>query len=67
MSIETTLHVGRSFTGHPIEDSCPCPKAECGLVPIAQASAECDQHGFYTGKTIRQGHPAANCPGVANE
>jgi hypothetical protein len=56
-----SFHIGRTWSGHPIEDDCPCPKAPCGLVETR--APECDQHTFT--KTMRQGHPAADCPGVA--
>ncbi|MGW3847152.1 hypothetical protein [Streptomyces fagopyri] len=52
-------HFGRAWTGHDIEDNCPCTKAPCGLV--AEPSAECTEH---TGtKSTRQSHPADACPG----
>lgn len=56
-------HIGRSWDGHAIEDECPCPKAPCGLVVQETASEECDQHPLSAGRTIRQGHPAGQCPG----
>lgn len=54
-------HVGRSWTGHDIEDVCPCPKAPCGLA-IFNGDPDCPQHGFRAAKTIRQGHDAIDCP-----
>lgn len=56
------FHIGRSFTGHHIEDGCPCPKGLCGLA-IAGADPECPEHWFGAAKTIRQGHAAEDCPG----
>lgn len=54
-------HVGRAFTGHDVEDECPCPKEPCQLVNLADAHPDCAQH---TGtKTIRQAHLASQCPG----
>ncbi|MFJ5638686.1 hypothetical protein [Streptomyces sp. NPDC093223] len=54
-------HFGRSWTGHAIEDNCPCAKAPCGLV--AQPSDECTEH--RPTKSTRQSHPADACPGPA--
>lgn len=57
-----TLHVGRSWwPAHPIEDECPCPKAPCGLVPIASADPSCDQHAPARAKSLRELHAAAHC------
>lgn len=53
-------HVGRSFTDHPIEDECVCEKAPCGLVIFGREHPDCQQHTAF--KTIRQSHPAAECP-----
>lgn len=53
-------HIGRSWSGTPIEDECPCPKADCGLVVWGQTDPECEQH--QPTKTIRQGHDAEDCP-----
>ncbi|MFI7191438.1 hypothetical protein ACIBQ0_17025 [Nocardia nova] len=52
-------HVGRSFSGHPLEDECPCPKEPCGLVRLENAHPDCEQH---PNKTLRQGHRADQCP-----
>lgn len=60
-----TLHVGRSFTDHRLEDdpACPCPKAPCGLVILEQASRECPNgHHPDTARTLRQTHYAFECP-----
>jgi hypothetical protein len=58
-----TLHIGRSWRelGHPLEDECPCPKAECGLVISDQVVEECLQHPWGRAKTMRQGHDAEAC------
>ncbi|WP_052479933.1 hypothetical protein [Streptomyces sp. NBRC 110035] len=63
----TTTHIGRSFLGMrpDIEDSCPCPKAPCGLVIADEASPECGQHHWSAAKTMRQSHPADECPAEA--
>lgn len=55
------MHVGRSWTGHRIEDECGCPQHECGLVT---PKATCREHGFSHAKTIRQAHPSDHCPGT---
>jgi hypothetical protein len=60
---EGPWHMGRSFYGHPLEDECPCPQEECGLVHSRKVDPECPQHGFKAAKTIRQGHPVDECPG----
>jgi hypothetical protein len=61
----STLHIGRSWTGHDLEDTCPCPKTPCGLVATDATSPDCTQHTI--GKTIRQAHRAAQCPGPTSE
>jgi hypothetical protein len=59
--VATVMHVGRSWSGHAIEDDCACVKAPCGLVD-SSVPAACDQH--ESSRTIRQGHLASNCPAV---
>lgn len=59
----TVWHMGRAWTGHAIEDECPCPQEACGLVSSVTKDDECPQHGFGASKTTRQGHPEQNCPG----
>lgn len=54
-------HVGRSFSGHHIEDACPCEKEPCGLVSWRGIDPSCEQHKVT--KTIRQSHLASECPG----
>lgn len=61
----TGWHVGRSWTGHPLEDICPCPQEPCGLIDSAKASPDCDQHPWRRAKSMRQGHRAEDCPGGA--
>ncbi|MFJ8992652.1 hypothetical protein ACIRQH_19925 [Streptomyces sp. NPDC102279] len=53
-------HFGRSWSGHDLEDACPCTKAPCGLV--AEVAAECTEHNGT--KSTRQSHPADACPGA---
>lgn len=54
-------HIGRSFTGHHLEDQCPCPKEKCGLVDNEKANPECEHHKPFSAQTIRQGHLASDC------
>lgn len=61
MNIED-MHVGRSWAGTRLEDECPCPKAPCGLATGVFQSG-CPEHDPMAGKTMRQGHHAADCPG----
>lgn len=61
------MHVGRNWTGHRTEDECPCPKAPCGLVDRDETDPECTQHPFGRTKTMRQGHTADLCPGIAKQ
>jgi len=58
------FHSGRSWTGHHLEDACPCPKEPCGLVNLGHADPDCPQHPIWRGKTIRQSHLAVDCPGA---
>jgi hypothetical protein len=53
-------HMGRAWSGHEIEDACPCEQEPCGLV--ATPDPECVQHS--RAKTIRQSHPAESCPAL---
>lgn len=57
-------HVGRSFTGHAIEDQCPCIQEPCGLVDAGKADNECKHHAFGSAATIRQAHHAHQCPAM---
>jgi hypothetical protein len=61
------LHVGRAWISHAIEDACPCPKAPCGLVDQQNTNPDCQHHPVGRGKTIRQGHSAAECPAEEGE
>lgn len=55
-------HVGRSWTGHELEDDCPCPQALCGLVDTDNIHPECTEHQIRAAKTIRQYHNGYHCP-----
>jgi len=57
------MHFGRSWDSHELEDACPCPKAPCGLVSRDNLNPDCDQHPTNRMKTLRQSHPADECPG----
>lgn len=54
-------HIGRSFTGHRLEDVCPCPKEPCGLVDTDRVDHACEQHPLAAAKTLRQIHAAGKC------
>ncbi|MGY0067694.1 hypothetical protein ACWZEH_12880 [Streptomyces sp. QTS137] len=60
-----STHIGRSFRGmsNDIEANCPCPKARCGLVVQEEVVEACGQHHWSAAKTMRQSHPADQCPG----
>ena len=60
-------HIGRSWTGHHIEDACPCPKAPCGLVDAMTIDPDCNQHSMTAAKSIRQMHRADDCPAQPEE
>ncbi len=55
------FHRGRSFSGHELEDECPCPQEPCGLVNLHKADPGCEQHGQP--RSMRQGHASDDCPG----
>jgi hypothetical protein len=57
-------HIGRSWAGHPLEDTCPCEKAPCGLA-IANSNTDCPEHGMGAMKTLRQWHGNKDCPARA--
>jgi hypothetical protein len=58
------IHIGRSWSGHPLEDNCPCPKAPCGLVDMDQTDPACLEHPAERVKSIRQSHAASACPAL---
>lgn len=61
-------HVGRSWSGNPLEDECPCIQVSCGLVALEDANPDCEQHGInHFPKTMRQGHMEDKCPGRRND
>ena len=64
----TSHHMSRSWpgTGTPMEDGCPCPKTDCGLVDANSVHPECDQHPFQQAKTMRHMHLADECPALTD-
>lgn len=58
------IHIGRGWSGQEMEDECPCKQAPCGLVILRESLMECGQHHWSGLKTIRQSHPAGECPGM---
>lgn len=66
-SMLSNTHIGRSFTGHGLEDSCPCPQEPCGLVSTERITRACPQHGFEAARTIRQSHEAGSCPAATHQ
>ncbi|MFI7073468.1 hypothetical protein [Micromonospora sediminicola] len=57
-------HVGRDWTGHVVEDACPCSKAACGLVIQSAADPTCEHHPTAQCIPMRQIHRADQCCGV---
>jgi hypothetical protein len=58
--VDHSWHHGRAWVGHAVEDACPCPQELCGLVSTPDPN--CSEHSLLGMKTIRQSHPAADCP-----
>jgi hypothetical protein len=65
MPPEGAWHVGRAWSGHQIEDACPCPQAPCRLVSTAVTDASCEHHPVFRARSLRQGHAAEDCPAEA--
>lgn len=66
-------HAGRSFAPSTrIEDECPCPKTDCGLVATSDwdmSTTQSNEHGCsqHVGlKTVRQSHHQLACPALKN-
>ncbi len=57
------VHFGRSWSGSPLEDECPCEQAPCGLVTWSRIDADCPEHAAKAMKSIRQSHRVDECPG----
>lgn len=64
MTEQNHFHVGRAWTGHQMEDECPCPQEPCGLVSLGKVVEDCPQHAFGRFKTMRQGHKDIACPSL---
>lgn len=64
-TVGSQMHIGRSWSGNHIEQTCGCPLAACGLVDTLNISPACEHHPFSRGKTIRQGHRVEHCPARA--
>lgn len=64
VTADTTLHIGRSWDSHELEDECPCPQEPCGLIDRSKVVGHCNQHPPQAVKTIRQSHVAKDCPGA---
>ena len=62
MIVPADWHYGRQWSGHLIEDECPCTQAPCGLVAGFLVATDCPQHAPKAAKTMRQGHEAEKCP-----
>ena len=60
------MHVARNWEGPDVFASgergepCGCAVLSCGLVE--GNARECEQHSLLGFKTMRQGHPATECP-----
>lgn len=57
-------HIGRAWTGHDIEDRCPCPQEACGLVAEDKIDPSCPEHAIEQGRTTRSTHRESSCPGA---
>ncbi|MEU0656087.1 hypothetical protein ABZ485_28115 [Streptomyces albogriseolus] len=53
-------HLGRDFTGTTPENTCPCPKAPCGIIWRDTIRDDCPAHAHA--RSMRQSHPARHCP-----
>lgn len=56
-------HISRGWGRDPFAPECGCTVLACGFV---EPRNECDQHGLMSGKTIRGGHAASECPANTN-
>ena len=56
-----STHILRSWgPPDPFAPACGCEIAPCGFVI---PSADCSEHGATSGKSIRNAHEVARCPG----
>lgn len=58
--MSSKFHISRGWESDPFIDSCGCEKAACGFA--VETNNDCQQHSFMAGKTIRNSHPAEECP-----
>jgi len=58
------IHMGVAEHGHVPEDTCPCEKMPCGLVPYASIhNFGCALHYSRSNVAIAQFHKESECPG----
>lgn len=60
------FHISRHWDGPGrLEEECPCPKEECGMVNSDRPAEQCSEHNALRqgAKSIRSGHRAVDCPG----
>lgn len=62
----TDVHFARGWTDDRFLPTCGCKAAPCGLVDGSQVNPECPQHTLRAAKTMRQMHPAKECPAPRN-
>jgi ribosomal protein L37E len=67
MSDLKAFHMGRSWTGHHLEDECPCPQEPCGRISYDKVDVDCPQHYYGRSKTMRNIHLAEDCERVMIE
>lgn len=67
MSMPENFHMGRSWSGHWIEDECPCPQEPCGLVSYDKVVESCPQHYYGRAKTMRSIHLSGDCERIVAE
>lgn len=67
MTMPKDFHMGRSWSGHHMEDECPCPQEPCGLIARENAVESCPQHYFGRAKTMRSIHRAEDCAKIVTE
>lgn len=67
MSMPEDFHMGRSWSGHHMEDECPCPQEPCGLIARDKVVETCPQHYFGRSKTMRSIHRVEDCERITAE
>lgn len=66
-SIPENFHMGRSWSGHHMEDECPCPQEPCGLISRKKVVDNCPQHALGSSKTMRSIHLEEDCERIVAE